>query len=57
MLYTSALRMDELDAKLLPLYEKYNIKHDIYTYQYLSKMYLNLREFNLIKSLYMKIKQ
>ena len=32
LLYCNALRLDDLDARLLPLYEKHKIPHDVYTY-------------------------
>ena len=31
-LHTSSLRVEELDANVLPLYEKFKIPHDIYTF-------------------------
>ena len=31
-LYSNALRPEELEADVLPLYEKFKIKHDVYTY-------------------------
>ena len=56
-LHANALRPDELDSSVLPLYEKYNIKHDVYTYQNLSKMFLNLQEFDIVKNLYKALKE
>ena len=56
MLHCNALRPDELDSKILPLYEQHRIKHDVYTYQHLSKLYLNLREFETVKKLYQAMK-
>lgn len=56
-LHCNALRVDELDANVLPLYEKHRIKHDVYTYQFLSKMYLNMREFDTVKNLYKTLKR
>jgi hypothetical protein len=56
LLHSNALRVEELDANVLPLYEKYKIKHDVFTFQHISKMYLNLREFDLVKNLYKKLK-
>jgi len=32
LLHTNALRVDDLDSKVLILYEKHKIPHDIYTY-------------------------
>ena len=57
LLHTNALRVEELDSYVLPLYEKYRIPHDIYTYQALSKMYLNMGDYELVKSLYKKQKK
>jgi hypothetical protein len=48
--------VDELDANILPLYEKYNIKHDIFTFQFLGKLYLNMAEYDMVKSLYKNLK-
>ena len=56
LLHTNALRVEELDSNILPLYEKHRIPHDIYTYQSLSKMYLNMGDYEMVKSLYKKMK-
>ena len=32
LLYANALRVDDLDANVLPLFTKHKIKHDVYTY-------------------------
>ena len=42
---------------MLPLYDKHRIPYDIYTFQHLSKMYLNLAEYDMVKSLYKNLKQ
>lgn len=52
LLHTNALRPEQLEADVLPLYEKYRLKHDVYTYQNLSKMYLNLRQLETVISLW-----
>jgi hypothetical protein len=31
-LFTNALRPEQLESEVLPLYEKHKIKHDVYTY-------------------------
>ncbi len=31
-LYSRAVRAEELEARVLPMYDKYRIKHDVYTY-------------------------
>jgi len=40
----------------LPLYEKYKIKHDVYTYQHLVKMYLNIRDTDTLMSLWDRLR-
>ena len=32
LLFTNALRPEQLETDVLPLYEKYRVKHDVYTY-------------------------
>ena len=32
LLYANALRVEELEAKVLPLFDKYRIPHDIFTF-------------------------
>jgi len=32
LIHTNALRVEELDANVLPLYEKFKIKHDVFTF-------------------------
>jgi hypothetical protein len=54
-LYANAYRTEELEAKVLPLYDKYRINHDIYTYQHLSKLYLHTRELDTLMKLYDRI--
>lgn len=56
-LHTQALRVEELDANVLPLYDKFKIKHDIYTYQHLSKMYLNLADYDMVVNMYLRLKK
>jgi len=56
LLHTNALRVEELDANVLPLYEKFKIKHDIFTYQNLSKLYLNMTDYEMVKTLYKNLK-
>jgi hypothetical protein len=45
-----------MEAEALPLYSKYKIKHDVYTYQHLTHMYLNLRELDTVMTLYDRLK-
>jgi pentatricopeptide repeat protein len=56
LLYTNALRPEQLEADILPLYNKYRMKHDVYTYQNLIKMYLKLRDLDTIMVLWDKIR-
>jgi hypothetical protein len=55
-LYSSAMRQVELESEILPLYDKYHIKHDVYTYQHLSKLFLNIRELKTVMMLYDRLK-
>ena len=57
LLHANAFRVDDLDSKVLPLYEKFRIKPDVFTYQHLTKLYLNLRDLDMVKSLYRKMKK
>ena len=54
LLYSNALNVEELERKVLPLYAQNNIKYDVYTFQHLSKMYLNMRELDQVVALYQK---
>jgi len=56
LLYSNALRPEQLEAEVLPLYDKFKIKHDIYTYQNLSRMYLKLRDLDTIMVLWDKLR-
>lgn len=56
MMHTVCFRVEELDAKVLPLYDKYKIPYDIYTFQHLSKMYLNMADYEMVKTLYRNLK-
>ena len=38
-MYVFALRGEEIDGLVLPLYEKYKIEKDAYTYEYLLKLF------------------
>ena len=55
-LHANAYRVDELDAKILPLFEKHNIKPCIYTYQRLARLYFHLSEHEMVKSIYKDMK-
>lgn len=51
-LYANALRPDDLEANVLPLFDKYKLKHDVYTYQHLTRLYLNIRDIDAVFKLY-----
>lgn len=57
LLYANALRAEQLEAEVLPLYDKYKIKHDVYTYQNLSRLYLDLRELDTVMKLYDRLRE
>lgn len=57
LLYANALRPEQLEAEVLPLFDKYRMKQDVYTYQNLSKMYLMLRDIDTVMSLYDRLKE
>lgn len=44
LLFANAMRPEELEHKVLPLFSKHRIKEDVFTYQTLAKLNLNLRE-------------
>ena len=50
------MRPEQLEAEVLPLYEKFKIKHDVYTYQNLTRMYLKLRDLDTIMVLWDKLR-
>lgn len=52
LLYCNALEPIRLEAEILPFYERFHIKHDVYTYQHICKMYLNLLEIDKVLELY-----
>lgn len=48
LLFSNALSVEELERKVLPLYAKNSIKYDVYTFQHLTKMYLNIRDLDQV---------
>lgn len=56
LLHKNALFTQEIHEKVLPLYEKYRIEPDIYTYQNLMQHYSDLNETGLVFQTYDKIK-
>jgi hypothetical protein len=57
LLHANALRVEDLDAYVLPLFDKFKVKYDVFTFQHLSKLYLNLRDFDMVKKLYRNMQQ
>lgn len=52
LVHTKADMKDKIEGLVLPLYEKYEIKRDTFTYQHLMEMYLAKREMDTIVKLY-----
>jgi hypothetical protein len=50
------LRPEDIESKILPLYEKHRVKHDVYTYQELAKLYLKLRDLDMVFSLWDRVR-
>jgi hypothetical protein len=46
-----------LNSKVFPLYKKFKIKPEIYTFSELSKIYLKVKEYDTVKNLYKKLKK
>ena len=53
-MYSNALKPIDLETKVLPEYTKHRIPHDVYTYQHITKMYLNMLELDKVIELYRK---
>ena len=53
-LFSCAIKTHELEAKVLPQFERHRIAHDVNTYQHLTKLYLNLNELDKVVELYYK---
>ena len=54
LMFSNTLRLEELEHKILPLYSKHRINHDMYTFQHLCKLHLNLRETGKVVELFKK---
>jgi len=50
--HTKANMKEKIEGLVLPLYEKYAIKRDTFTYQHLMEMYLAQRDMDTIDRLY-----
>jgi predicted nucleotidyltransferase len=46
LLHCNALRGEDLETKVLPLYLKHKISYDVYTYQHIIRHFLKIRELN-----------
>jgi len=53
----SALIPEQVDGLVLPLYNKYNIKMNVTSYQILIKMFWDLRDTDIVYKLYAKMKE
>jgi len=49
-------RIEEIDGLVLPMYEKYNLKMNQFTYQILLRFFLEKRKFDAIEMLYNRMK-
>ena len=54
--YVKARRKEELEGLVLPLYEKFNIKMNEYTYEYLLQLYYEYKEMQTVYRIYGMIK-
>jgi len=57
ILFSNALKPELVEQKILPLYSKHRIDHDMYTFQHLAKLQLNIRELDKVVELYRKTPQ
>jgi hypothetical protein len=57
LLFTNAMKPEELERRILPLYAKNRVKFDINTYQMIAKMYLNSRDLDKIYELRLKAQE
>lgn len=56
-LYAGALRPEELEAKVLPLFDKFRVPYNVYTFQELIKLFYNTRDLDRVYDLYGKLQQ
>lgn len=56
LLHCNALFTEEVHEKVLPLYEKFKIAPDVYTYQHLISHYSEINELGLVFDTYDKMK-
>jgi len=57
LLHANALRTEELETQVLPLFEKHRVAHDMFTYQHIIELYNNLREHDMVVKLYERMKK
>ena len=53
-MHCNALKPLEIEHDVLPLYEKYRVPFDVFTFQNLSKMYLNMMEVDKVIEMWQK---
>jgi pentatricopeptide repeat protein len=56
LVHCSAHKLELVEGLVVPLYEKYNIPMDNYTYEHIIRMLLDLREYLAVFNLYDKLK-
>ena len=52
-----ALKVEELEQRVLPLYQKNRIDFDVYTYMMICKLHVTMRDLDSAKSIYLKSKE
>jgi len=57
LVHTKAHDLAQVEGAVLPLYEKYNIKPDPFTYQHLMEMYSEKREFKALLKVFENMKK
>ena len=56
-LYAGALKPEELEAKVLPLFDKFSVPFNVYTFQELIKLFYNTRDLDRVYDLYNKLQE
>jgi predicted MPP superfamily phosphohydrolase len=57
LLYANALRPEELEAKVLPLFDKHRLPFNVFTFQELIRLFYNTRELSRVNEMYEKLKE
>lgn len=55
-LHTKAVREEELETRVLPLYKKHKIQYDVYTYQHLIEFFREKQDADQVYKLYARLK-